>query len=71
MILVTMFSLYNAIVLAYVALNLIRIIRTIKYQKLWYKEKIMLLKCTPKPTKAELCEKYVMFCLRNDCKVDF
>ena len=47
------------------------LIRKRKYQKLWNREKTLRSKCKPTITKAELCEYYVMFCLRNDCKVDF
>lgn len=46
-------------------------VRNRKLQKEWADEKEMRLKCTPKITRAELCEYYVMFCKRNDCKVEF
>ncbi len=46
-------------------------IRNAKYQKIWNEEKAMYEKSTPKPTRADLCEQYVMFCLRNECMVDF
>ena len=42
-----------------------------KYQKEWNKEKAMRMRSNPKISRAELCEYFVMFCLRNDCKVDF
>ncbi len=44
-------------------------VRNKKLQKQWNKEKDMRLKA--KISNAELCEQYVMFCKRNDCKVDF
>ena len=42
-----------------------------KYQKMWYEEKAMRKRVNPMITRAELCEQYVMFCKRNDCKVEF
>ena len=50
---------------------LIMMSRNRKLQKEWDKEKAMCLKMKPAITKAQLCEYYVMFCMRNDCKVDF
>ena len=47
------------------------ILRDRKCQKLWNKEKAMRMKANPKISRAELCEYFVMFCLRNDCKVNF
>lgn len=55
----------------YVLAELIYLIRSIKYQKQWNKEKAMRLKIDPAISRAELCEQYVMFCKRNGCKVDF
>ena len=59
------------ILLAYILVDLILSREDIRYQKLWYKEKALLIKRKPAISRAELCEYYVMFCLRNDCKVDF
>lgn len=59
------------ILLAYILVDLILSREDIRYQKLWYKEKALLIKMKPAISRAELCEYYVMFCLRNDCKVDF
>ena len=42
-----------------------------KYQKKWYEEKEMRIKLKPNISRAELCEYYIMFCKRNNCKVDF
>ena len=42
-----------------------------KYQELWNKEKAMRMRIDPDISRAKLCEYYVMFCKRNDCKVDF
>lgn len=42
-----------------------------EYQKLWNKEKALKSRLNPKISNAELCEYYVMFCKRNNCKVDF
>ena len=45
--------------------------RNKKYQELWEEEKAMRLSMTPRISRAELCEYYVMFRLRNDCDVEF
>ena len=50
---------------------LILIVHTARCQKLWNKEKAMRLRIDPAISRAELCEYYVMFCLRNNCKVEF
>ena len=42
-----------------------------RYQKIWNKEKAARLRIDPAISRAELCECYVMFCKRNNCKVDF
>lgn len=55
----------------YVVADLISAIRNAKYQKLWNKEKAMRVRIDPNITNAELCERYVMFCKRNACKVGF
>lgn len=55
----------------YVLYDLILAIRDRKYQKKWDKEKAMLVRVDPAITRAELCEQYVMFCKRNNCKVDY
>ena len=51
--------------------GIINYLRIKDYQKLWYKEKLMRLRATPRISNADLCEYYVMFCKRNDCKVEF
>ena len=55
----------------YVLFDLILTIRDRKYQKKWNKQKAMYVKVDPAITRAKLCEQYVMFCKRNNCKVDF
>ena len=55
----------------YVVADLIVTVRNNKYQKKWNKEKATRVRIDPNITRAELCEQYVMFCNRNDCKVDF
>lgn len=55
----------------YVFVDLIYSIRNSKYQKLWNKEKANRLRIDPAITRAELCEQYVMFCIRNSCKVEY
>jgi hypothetical protein len=57
--------------LAYFLADIILSIRNIKYQKKWNKEKSKRIKIDPAITRAELCEQYVMFCNRNNCKVEF
>jgi hypothetical protein len=51
--------------------DLVKSIRTEKYQRYWDKEKALRKRMNPRITNAELCEYYVMFCKRTDCKVDF
>jgi hypothetical protein len=55
----------------YVFADLVCSVRNNKYQKIWNKEKAQRLRIDPGITRAELCEQYVMFCKRNDCKVDY
>lgn len=55
----------------YVVADLILVVRNNKYQKLWNKEKATKIRIDPNISRAELCEYYVMFCIRNGCKVDF
>lgn len=55
----------------YVFADLVCSVRNNKYQKIWNKEKAERLRIDPGITRAELCEQYVMFCKRNDCKVDY
>lgn len=63
--------LLDLFVLTYVLFELIISLRNIKYQKKWYEEKAKRIKIDPAITRAELCEQYVMFCKRNDCKVEY
>ncbi len=58
-------------VLVYFLIDIVYSIKKIKYQKLWNKEKALQLRIDPAITRAELCELYVMFCIRNNCKVDY
>ena len=58
-------------ILVYVLTDLVLIIDDRKYQKLWNKEKAMRIKLEPDISKAKLCEYFVMFCLRNNCNVEF
>lgn len=55
----------------YVLADLVLTIRDIKYQKKWNETKAKLIKIDPAITRAELCEQYVMFCKRNNCKVEY
>ena len=58
-------------VFLYALTDIIFTLRDIKYEKKWKKEKAKLIKIDPAITRAELCEQYVMFCKRNDCKVEY
>lgn len=58
-------------ILSFVLTDLIFTIRERKYQKKWNEEKAMRMRIDPAITRAELCEFFVMFCKRNNCKVDF
>jgi hypothetical protein len=55
----------------YVVADLILVVRNNKYQKLWNKEKATRIKIDPNISMPDLCELYVRFCKRNDCKVEF
>jgi hypothetical protein len=56
---------------AYIISDLSFAIRDKIYQKKWDQEKAMRMRAKPAISRAELCEYYVMFCLRNDCKVKY
>ena len=60
-----------AIAVAHTTGIVIYAIRTKIYQKKWNKEKSTRIRYNPQITRAELCEYFVMFCSRNDCKVKF
>ena len=66
-----LYLLVDIFVFLYVLVELIISIRNAKYQKLWNKEKALTIRLDPDISRAELCEYYVMFCKRNDCKVEF
>ena len=55
----------------YVAADLFLTVRNNKYQRKWNEEKATRVRIDPAITRAELCEQYVMFCKRNECKVEF
>ena len=58
-------------IFSYFLAETILAIRNHKCQKKWNESKAKLIKIDPAITRAEMCEQYVMFCKRNDCKVDF
>ena len=64
-------ALVCVIIFAYGLISLMFAIRDKIYQKEWYKEKAMRIRQNPKISRAELCEYFVMFCLRNSCKVEY
>ena len=64
-------AIIEILIFLYAFSNFVYYIRNKKYQKLWYKEKVILLRAKPRVSNAEICEKYVMFCKRNDCKVEY
>ena len=55
----------------YILSDLLYSLRNAKYQNLWNKEKANIIRIDPAVTRAELCEKYVRFCKKNQCKVDY
>ena len=63
--------LLEILIFLYVLADLILTVRNNKYQKIWNKEKAARIRIDPAITRAELCEQYVMFCKRNECKVEF
>ena len=46
-------------------------IRSHIYQKKWDDEKANLIRIDPAVTAHELCARYVDFCARNNCKVEY
>jgi siroheme synthase (precorrin-2 oxidase/ferrochelatase) len=46
-------------------------LRNKKYQKIWNKKKADIIQIDLAITQAELCKKYVDFCKKNKCLVDF
>lgn len=65
------FNLYFIFAFLYFFINLIIALRNRKYQKLWNNKKANIIRIDPHITRAELCEQFVMFCMRNNCKVEF
>ena len=63
--------LWYIFIFSYILAHLICAIRNRKCQKKWDKEKAMRVRIDPKITRAELCEQYVMFRIRNNCDVEF
>ena len=61
----------NTLIGVYLLATILFELRKWKFQKIWDKEKQMRLKVKPQISNAELCEQYVMFCKRTDCKVEF
>ena len=67
---ITKFLIY-LLIFSYFLAEIILAIRNHKCQKKWNESKAKLIKIDPAITRAEMCEQYVMFCLRNDCQVEF
>lgn len=63
--------LYFIFVFIYFFSDLIIALRNRKYQKIWNQKKAIYLKIDPNITRSQLCEQYVMFCKKNNCKVEF
>ena len=61
----------NLLIGLYLFWSILFEIKDIKLQKEWDKEKAMRMCLSTKISKAELCEYYIMFCKRNNCKVEF
>ena len=59
------------ILLMYSIVLIVLIIRNARYQKLWNLKKATLLRVDPTISRGDLCEQFVMFCKRNDCRIDF
>ena len=59
------------ILLMYSIVLIVLIIRNARYQKLWNLKKATLLRVDPMISRGDLCEQIVMFCKRNDCRIDF
>lgn len=61
----------EAFVFLYVFADLFLAVRNNKYQKIWNKKKANFIRIDPAITYPELCAKYVIFCKKNTCKVEF
>lgn len=46
-------------------------IRNLIFQKKWDEEKANIIRIDPAVTAHELCARYVDFCARNKCKVEY
>lgn len=55
----------------YISLSFILALKERHYQKKWFATKVNRIKIDPNVTRAELCELYVDFCRKNNCKVEF
>ena len=64
-------TIINVVIGLYLIASFLVELQDMKYQKEWNKEKAMRVKLKPNISRAELCEYYIMFCKRNNCKVDF
>ena len=60
-----------AILLISTVCDAIMSIRNFVYQRKWDDEKDDIIRDNPAITAAELCAKYVDFCSRNNCSVDY
>jgi hypothetical protein len=58
-------------VVVYLVLRFILALEEHRCQKKWFATKVNRIKIDPNVTRAELCELYVDFCRKNNCKVDF
>ena len=61
----------SLILLMYSAALIFLIIRNAKYQKLWNLKKETFLRVNPHVSRGDLCDQFVMFCKRNNCRIDF
>ena len=61
----------NVFVGLYLLWTFLIALKDMKCQREWDKEKATRICLNSKISKAELCEYYVMFCKRNNCKVEF
>ena len=61
----------NVVIGLYLIGRILVDLQDMRCQKEWDKEKALRVKLKPNISKAELCEYYIMFCKRNNCRVDY
>jgi hypothetical protein len=61
----------NIFTFLYTIIDIALVARNDRYQKRWDNKKALRIRIDPAITRAELCELYVEFCKKYDCKVEY